>query len=246
MKYEAPMFNRKMISSILGSVLVTSLFFGSVPTIAQESSKSKKGFDEILDSETMKSIEHQKLLDEIRRKTDLASARAELGKLELEIKGLEKELNQLESQPEESLPDHNDTDNMMGMANNSMIPPIQIQDVPAPVFEPTPDAETESPVTLLDKAFVTRIFGISNDAEATIYIDGVSYNAVAGETINGVKVEKIDHNKVVLLHEGKRKDAYIMSAASASEMTARIQEKEARAQSSSNSGSHTFIPARMH
>lgn len=238
------MFIRKMISTSVGGVVVLGLALSSSPALSQADTDKIRTLDRLMDSETIKNIEHQVALDEIRRKAEIAAAKAELSKSELELKNTEREMEGVGSGSRMPFGMPHNFEGMVDMGQEHMVTP------PMPTLAPEPEPEVveeiEDPFTLLDRVFVTRIYGLGDDKEVTLYIDGVSYSASQGDTINDVKVDKVHNNKVTFSYDGKKKTAYVVSKATAGDITSKMDAEKERLRSLGQPERHTFIPARMH
>ena len=144
--------------------------------------------------------QHNKEIDELRRKQALAQAESELAKAELERDKNQLELKRL-SDPS-SVPPAADMSG--GFGYNSAPQGFAPSPTSLPVIDVVAPKEDDSSV--LDEIYVTRIYVFGDKKSATVYIkNSVSTAEIGDEVAPGVKLTAITDKAVTFTSKGKKK-----------------------------------------
>lgn len=185
-------------------------------------------------------IDHQLKLDDLRRQAEIRQAEAQIivaetgietaklnkKKAELEIREMENagsdESDSSSKEKKTSTPPKKARTDGGGLISSGMMSMLDKfgsggMASPTPPSQPgsniasvTDSTTSKSNLKAIERVYVVRVFG-ADSKEATIIMDGSTFIVKEGDSLNGVKVDKIEDNKVLLSHKGEKRAAFIVS-----------------------------------
>lgn len=211
-------FNKAMLAGIIAAAFCTPAFSDEAPakadapavevqavapakpTQAVKRQDAASNLPAHLVKELESSGQHNKELDELRRKQAMAEAESALAKAELERDKNQLELKRL-SDPS-SVPPAADMSG--GFGYNSAPQGFAPSPTSLPVIDVVAPKDDESSV--LDEIYVTRIYVFGDKKSATVYIkNSVSTAEIGDEVAPGVKLTAITDKAVTFTSKGKKK-----------------------------------------